>query len=69
MIVKSPKANFTGGVVVQVAMNGRQFEKDITVNFRDYENTFYYYKCPQTIDMNTRKGPTIGHNDIRLHPG
>ena len=67
MIVKSPKANFTGGVVVQVAMNGRQFEKDITVNFRDYENTFYYYKCPQTIEMKPRKGPTIGQNDIRLY--
>ena len=67
MIVKSPEANYTGAVLVQVALNGRQFEKDITINFRDYENSFYYYKCPQTIEIKPRKGPTIGQNEISLY--
>ena len=67
MIVRSPKANYTGAVVVQVSLNGKQFEKDITVRYRDYPNTFYYYKCPQTIEMKPRKGPTNGNNAISLY--
>ena len=43
ILVKSPKANYTGSVVVQVSLNGQQFEKDITFNYRDQQNPFYYY--------------------------
>ena len=60
MYVSSPMSNFTGGVVVQVALNGKQFDKDIKVNFRDKENTFYYYKTPFVSLMKPLKGPTIG---------
>ena len=35
ILVKSPKANYTGSVFVQVSLNGQQFEKDITFNYRD----------------------------------
>ena len=67
MIVRSPTANLTGAVVVQVSLNGKQFEKDKTINYRDYLNTFYYYKCPYTLEMKPQKGPTIGGNDIHLY--
>ena len=65
--VKSPKANYTGSVVVQVALNGQQFEDDITVNYRDKENTFYYYKCPMTVEITPAHGPKIGGTDITLY--
>ena len=35
ILVKPPKANYTGSVVVQVSLNGRQFEKDITFYYHD----------------------------------
>ena len=58
--VTSPESNFTGAVVVQVALNGRQFDKDIQINFRDKENTFCYYKPPFITMMKPVRGPTIG---------
>ena len=66
MIVKSPKANYTGSVVVQVSLNGQQFEDDITVNFRDQQNTFYYYKCPIISGIHPDEGPSVGGNDISI---
>ena len=65
--VKSPQANLTGSVVVQVALNGQQFEKDITINYRDKENTFYYYKCPMTVEITPQHGPKIGGTEITLY--
>ena len=35
ILLKSPKANYTGSIVVQVSLNGQQFEKDITFYYRD----------------------------------
>jgi hypothetical protein len=65
--VRSPKASYPGAVVVQVALNGRQFDKDIIINFRDEENTFYYYKLPLITDVKPEKGPTIGGTEITLN--
>ena len=67
LLVKSPEANYTGSVVVQVALNGQQFEKDITVHFRDRQNTFYYYKCPVVTSIYPEEGPSAGGNDINLY--
>jgi len=66
IIVKSPQANYTGAVVVQVALNGRQFEKDITVGHRDQQNTFYYYKFPFVSELKPQKGPTIGGTLVKI---
>jgi hypothetical protein len=66
MVVRSPQANLTGAVVVQVALNGRQFDKDITVSLRDEQNTFYYYKFPYVVEMKPNKGTTIGNTEIDL---
>jgi hypothetical protein len=67
LIVNSPKVNFTGAVVVQVALNGRQFEKDITVNFRDKENTFIYYRNPLITEFRPVDGPTIGGTEVDVY--
>ena len=67
MIVKSPQANYTGSVVVQVSLNGQQFGKDITYNFRDQQNTFYYYKCPIVSGIHPDEGPSVGGNNIAIY--
>ena len=67
ILVKSPKANYTGSVVVQVSLNGQQFEKDITYNYRDQQNTFYYYKCPVISGIHPDEGPSAGGNDISIY--
>ena len=67
ILVKSPKANYTGSVVVQVSLNGQQFEKDITYNYRDQQNTFYYYKCPVISAIHPDEGPSAGGNEISIY--
>ena len=67
ILVKSPRANYTGSVVVQVSLNGQQFEKDITYNYRDQQNTFYYYKCPVISAIHPEEGPSAGGNQINIY--
>lgn len=66
LIAFSPKVNFTGATTVQIALNGQQFDKDITLRFRDQENTFYYYKMPLITFMGPHKGPTIGGTNVKV---
>ncbi len=66
IVVKSPEVNFTGATTVQVALNGQQFDKDITVRYRDVENTFYYYKNPLINFIGPNKGPTIGGTHVKV---
>jgi len=66
MVVTSPKVNFTGATTVQIALNGQQFDKDVTLGFRDVANTFYYYKFPLINFMGPNKGPTIGGTRVKL---
>jgi hypothetical protein len=37
-------SNMSGAVVASVTGNGQQFINDITLHFRDRENTFEYYQ-------------------------
>ena len=67
MMVKAPEANLTGSTVVQVSLNGQQFEKDLTINYRDKQNTYYYYKCPMTVELKPERGPAIGGNEISIY--
>ena len=67
IIIKSPEANYTGSVVVQVSLNGQQFGDDITYNYRDQQNTFYYYKCPIVSGIHPEEGPSAGGNDIFIY--
>lgn len=66
MIVKTPKVNLPGATVVTVALNGKQFEKDIALGIRNIENTFYYTKQPFATDMKPTKGTNIGGTKISL---
>jgi hypothetical protein len=54
--VTSYAANVSGAVVVSVSGNNQQFIDDVTLHFRDKENTFEYYQAfivnkvaPETI--------------------
>lgn len=67
LLFRTPEVNFTGATVVQLALNGRQFDKDYEVHYRDVENTFYYYKDPYIVNMTPRKGPTIGGTNVNLY--
>jgi hypothetical protein len=42
--VTSFPSNMSGAVVASVTGNGQQFINDITLHFRDRENTFEYYQ-------------------------
>lgn len=64
--VRSPKVNLIGAVTVQVSLNGRDFENDITIYERDVENTFIYYKEPLFTEIKPNKGPNIGGTNIKI---
>lgn len=65
MIVRSPPANYSGAVEVQLSLNGKDFDiKDTQVNVRDLKHTFYYYKFPIVTDIIPAKGPTSGKTKI-----
>lgn len=66
LVFLTPEVNFTGATVIQIALNGRQFDKDIAVHNRDVENTFYYYKEPLLRSLDPKKGPTIGGTMISM---
>ena len=66
MTFRTPQANYTGSTTVQVALNGRQFDKDIIIHNRDIENTYYYYRGPLFRIMEPIKGPTNGKNTVNF---
>lgn len=41
---EAPPANIPGSAVVEVSGNGQQFTRDLTLHFRDVNNTFEYYQ-------------------------
>jgi hypothetical protein len=46
IFVKTPQVEAPDDVVVAVGMNGQQWTRDITINYKDEENTFTYYQQP-----------------------
>jgi hypothetical protein len=42
--VLSPAVNVSGAVVISVSGNNQQFINDLTMHFRDSQNTFEYYQ-------------------------
>jgi len=66
MTLISPAANFTWSVTIQVALNWREFDRDILVWKRDPENTFYYYAKPMIRAMTPRKWPTNWWTKIQV---
>lgn len=65
-LVLSPAANAPDAVVVAVALNGQQFTRDITLHWRDPENTFEYYPDPIVTSFGPKSGPNIGGTQIIL---
>lgn len=66
LLVRTPSANFSGAVEVQLSLNGKDYDEDTTVNFRDISHTFYYYKFPIITDVIPAKGPTTGNTKIDI---
>lgn len=59
-IVTSPPATNPDAVVVSIALNGQQFIKDLTLHFKDPENTFEYYSEPVVTSFEPSAGPSVG---------
>lgn len=64
--VKSPPVSVADAVVVAVGLNGQQFTKDKTLNFRDPENTFHYYENPFIYDFNPDRGLSNGGTEVTI---
>lgn len=64
ILVSSPKVNVPDAVVVSVSGNGQQFINDITIHFRDHENTFTYYQDMLIKSMHPQMGPSSGNTKI-----
>lgn len=56
--------NVPDAVVVSVSGNGQQFIDDITMHFRDKENTFTYYQDMLIKTMHPQMGPSSGNTKI-----
>ncbi len=44
IIITSPPATYPDSVVLSISLNGQQFINDLTLHYRDPENTFVYYQ-------------------------
>lgn len=64
--VTSPAANSSGSVVVSVSGNNQQFIKDITLHFRDVENTFEYIQPFLIQGLSPLYLPNFGQSDLHI---
>lgn len=66
LLFRSPPANYSGAVEVQLSLNGKDYDNDPNVHKRDIAHTFYYYKFPIITDIVPAKGPTTGKTKIDI---
>lgn len=66
LLVRSPPANYSGAVEVELSLNGKDYDHDPNVHKRDIPHTFYYYKFPIITDIIPGKGPTTGKTKIDI---
>lgn len=50
--VKSNTVEYPGSIVISLSGNSQQYINDITLHFRDKENTFLYYESIKVIQVN-----------------
>lgn len=63
---KSPRVNLPGPVVLATSGNGQNYANDITMHFRDKENTFTYTQDLFVSFMHPQQGPTNGNTRIKI---
>jgi hypothetical protein len=61
--VKSPTANYTGPVHVQISFNDQQFDE----KNHNKKNVFTYHKWPIVESIEPQRGPVNAENEITLH--
>ena len=66
-IVTSPPATNPDAVVVSIALNGQQFIKDLTIHYKDPENTFEYYPEPLVTSFEPSAGPSVGGTQMIIN--
>jgi hypothetical protein len=62
----SPPAAKSGSVVISASGNGQQYVNDITLHFRDSENTFEYYQAFMVEQVTPEAISTEGGSQVRI---
>lgn len=64
--VRAPNVTLPDDVVVSYGINGQQYNPDLTLNYKDKENTFTYYGVPLVAFYYPRRGPSCGGTTIKI---
>ncbi len=64
VFAKTPNVSLADDVVVSHGINGQQYNPDITLNYRDPENTYTYYSQPVVVAYEPKRGPSSGGTKI-----
>jgi len=64
--VISPRVSVPDAVVLAPSGNGQNYGADLTLHFRDIENTFTYYQNMFVHDLHPQSGPTSGKTRVEI---
>jgi len=67
VITTSPMVNLPGAIVLSTSGNGQNYANDITLHFRDKENTFTYIQDILVDQLHPQRGPVIGGTKVSVH--
>ena len=62
----SPRVSVPDAVVVSPSGNGQNYGADLTLHYRDIENTFTYYQEMFVHDVHPQAGPTTGKTRVEV---
>lgn len=62
----SPRVSVPDAVVISPSGNGQNYGADLTLHYRDLENTFTYYQDMFVHDMHPQSGPTSGKTRVEV---
>lgn len=62
----SPRVSVPDSVVLSPSGNGQNYGADLTLHYRDPENTFTYYQDMFVYELRPQAGPTSGHTRVEV---
>ena len=62
----SPRVSVPGAVVLSPSGNGQNYGADLSLHYRDVENTFTYYQEMYVHDLHPQSGPTSGRTRVEV---
>ena len=62
----SPRVSVPDSVVLAPSGNGQNYGADLTLHYRDVENTFTYYQDMFVYELRPQAGPTSGHTRVEV---